>query len=231
MKPARLSTPDRDVGRPSIQPLVGRILDRMEALERRLATKDGGPAAMLSAEREMLAKLDMRAGDAVSLERKRVLQRVADEMYFKVPIDAGNCFFELGAAANGNGNAIVMAMPNAGPTTVGRQVDGRNLWTGTRPKMEIWYSSPVGAVATFDLTFDVRCFAAGATTAGTLLQVAWSAPGPAAAGDIVKTQAVITSGRLPRAEVVRVRLVRSGTDANANNLDVLLALVTFEEVA
>lgn len=175
---------------------------------------------------------DALAADAVSLERERILQRALDEVYFRVDLVHSNVLYGGAAATANNADARVMRFPDAGGFA-NMTVRTRDLWVATRPKLIVDYTSPVGSTANFDLAFVLFPFGPTGTTTATTLSVSWSAPGPAVANDILRTQGTITSGRFPSSPLgsVRCRLERLGTDANANDLDVLIAVVVFEETA
>jgi hypothetical protein len=237
MKPEKLSTPDRDVGRPSIQPLMRALIDRVESIERRLAQQNGAPAASLQAERSLLSRLDIRPGDGITLEQKRILSRALDEVYFRRELAAGLLVYEGGAADAVNLNAVVARMPHgaaapANNSFAHRKVAYRDLWARTRPRLNLWYTSPVGSTAAFDLRFQVRMYAPGGTTApATLFSVQLTPVGPAVANTVLFTTIVGTALVPSLPAPLRLTLVRLGGDANANDLDIVLGAVVFEEVA
>jgi len=178
--------------------------------------------------------LDPLTGDAVSLERKRALLRAVDETYFKVPLGSGYSVYEGAVVEVKNGDAFVMQFPAGAPTRANRMVEARALWALTRPRLDVWYSSPGGSVVPFNFGFVVRVYGAGSTTVNNTMTIDWTAPGPAAAGGVLKTT-VVGTARFPASPfgVAHFRLVRNrlANDANPNALDVLLAVVTMEEVA
>ena len=177
---------------------------------------------------------DSDSGDAVSLERKRVLLRAVDEAYFKVALGAGYSVYEGAVVETKNGDAFVMQFPAGVATRANRQVETRALWPLTRPRLDVWYSSPGGNVAAFNFGFVVRVYGAGSTTVNNTMTIDWTAPGPAVAGGVLKTT-VVGTARMPTSPfgVSHFRLVRNrvAIDANPNALDVILAVVTMEEVA
>lgn len=177
---------------------------------------------------------EIKDGDATSFQRQRVLLRAVDETYFKVPLGSGYCAYEGAIVETKNGDAFVMQFPAGAPTRANRQVESRALWALTRPRLDVWYSSPGGNVAAFNFGFVVRVYGAGSTTVNNVMTVDWTAPGPAAAGGVLKTT-VVGTARFPASPfgVSHFRLVRNrlANDANPNALDVLLAVVTMEEVA
>lgn len=166
-------------------------------------------------------------------ERQRGLVRAIDETYFRERIVANSVIYSAaGGATAVNGNTRVMRLPDALTTSASATFPARDLWVRTRPKVEVWYTSPTGSTNTFDLMFDLLWFGPGGNTTGGIMQVSWSPAGPAVANNILKTQAVQAS-LLPSSPfgVIRARVVRIGTDANIGDLDILQAVVTFEEVA
>lgn len=232
MKAASLDIPSRDLGKPSLRPLASKLIDRLEAIERKL-TPPGQPPPNLLTERMLLEQLDGRTGDAVAMERQRVLQRALDEVYFRPFIAAGKAMYVGAVTEVFNALAPVMRFPAGAATAATIVTPTRALWPRCRPRMEVIYTSAVGSTNLFSLRFTVRQFGAGGTTSPSALTVDWTAPGPAVANDVLATSAVITSGTLWSSPfgATRVSLTRLGPDGNANDLDVLLAVVTFEELA
>lgn len=178
---------------------------------------------------------ELLTADPITLERQRGRDRALDETYFREQLSQGRVHYTGTGAAAMNGNAPVMRFPAAVLGTASVMVPARELWVGTRPTITIWYTSPVGAVAAFNLRFIAFTFGAGSTTTAPLLDVFWTPPGPAVANTILTSKATITVGRFWSSPygVVKFQLVRHqpGVDANPNDLDVLLATVTLEEVA
>lgn len=175
---------------------------------------------------------DSLAGDTVTLENKRKLIRVIDETYFKVELGAGYCSYEGAAVDAKNGDALVMQFPAGAATRAYRHVVARQLWVGTRPRIEVWYSAPGGSVTPFNMGFVFRCFGVASSTVNVTGTLDWTPAGPAAAGTVMYTTAVM-GATMPSSPfgVVQIRLTRNrlANDANVNALDVLLAVVTFEE--
>jgi len=210
-----------------------RIVARIHELEKWRALKEGRPAPPPPSLPPMLPQRQPKAPGAV-LASQRTMQRAFDEEYFRAHLQPGNAVYYFGAAAGGSASADAMQFPDGAATIASCQVEEREHWVGTQPKVEIWYTSPVGNVATFDLTFLLLFFGAGGTTAGATRSGVWSPPGPAVAGTILKTQFLLTGGRAPSSPYgfCRLYLSRNGVaDANNGQLDVLLALVTMEERA
>lgn len=237
MKPTPLSLPARDLGLPSVKPLALKLIDRLEDLERRLAQQEGAPLAPvnLAAERLLADRLEGHVGHTAIMERERVLHRATDEAYFREQLSQGRVHYTGTGAAAMNVNAPVMRLPAGALGTASVMVPARELWVLTRPTVTIWYTSPVANVAAFNLRFAVFTFGAGSTTTAPLLDVFWTPPGPAVANTVLTSKATITSGRFWSSPygVAKLQLVRHqpGVDANPNDLDVLLAVCTFEEVA
>lgn len=174
------------------------------------------------------------ASDAVPLERKRVVQRGIDEMYFAAELRPGAVIYTGAGAADGmNALAPVMILPVAISSQATANFGARKLWPKTRTRITAIYTSPVGSANLFSLVFAVVFFGPGGTTTGPNFSVAWTAPGPAVANAILQTTAVITAGThlVTPFGVTRVQLRRAGPDANANDLHILWAGVSFEEVA
>lgn len=172
------------------------------------------------------------SAETVPLERQRARDRAVDETYFRVELAAGVCnYFGAVTEVDAN-NAVVMRFPNAASTYARRIVRGRDLWPRTRLRFDVWYTSPVGSTANFELLGVMWCHDAGGTVAGAGIAVTWTAAGPAVAGTPMKTSAVVTApvNSTPH-EVVRLAIGRNDPDANVNALDIFLCVATLEEVA
>jgi len=205
---------------------------RVYELEKRLATMEGRPAP--PAPPPILPPRTGRRAAGAGLDRQRKVLKALGETYFKVLLAPGICLYEGGVVTEVlNNDAWVMRFPDPATGTADRVVETRELWVNTRPRVDVWYTSPVGSTATFDFRLAVWVFGPTGTTTYTPLLVTWTAPGPAVANDILKTSAVITSSRFPSSPfgVTRFRLGRLTGDANANARDVLAAVVTLEELA
>lgn len=175
------------------------------------------------------------SGDAVPLEVKRVVQRAIDEMYFTAWIAAGDGVAEGIVTTPKNGDEVVMRFPVAVFGTdafVQRSVPARPLWVRTRPRLRIWYTSPVGSTNLFTIRFVLRVFGAGSSTTSTVFSVDVAAPGPTVA-NTVQVATVVGSALFPTSPlgVAQIRIGRIGGDGNGNDLHVLLATVIFEEIA
>lgn len=178
---------------------------------------------------------ELNDGDTVPLERKRALLRAVDETYFIVDIAAGDGVDEATITYPKNGDVIVRRIADAAAgtnTNFQRSVSTRKLWPGTIPRLNLWYTSPVGSTAAFSLRFVLRVFGAGAGMNSAVFVVDFTAPGPAVAG----TEAFISvkgGGLFPTSPygIAQFRLGRLGGDANANDLDILLAQFVMEEQA
>lgn len=178
---------------------------------------------------------DVMASDAVPLEVKRVFQRAIDETYFKAEIAAGTGVYEGAVTEPKNGDEVVMRFPAAAAGTnahVQRSVAARPLWVKTRPRLWIWYTSPVGSKLAFSIRFVLRVFGLASTTTNSVFTVDFTTLGPAAAGGIL-TATAVGSAIFPTSPygVAQIRVGRLGGDANPNDFDLLLAQVTFEEIA
>jgi hypothetical protein len=220
-----------------LKPLALKLIERLEAQERRLAKLERLPAkpVALSAERLLADRLEGHAGHNAVMERERVLHRALDEEYLTRELAPGRVLYEAGGLDAINANAGVMRLPATLVTVnpmVHSQVGMNSLWPRTRPRLNIWYTSTVGAVAAFNLRFQARLYAVGGTTApAVLFSTILTPPGPAVANTVLFATAlagaVIPSIPAP----LRFAVVRIGGDANANDLDILLAKVVFEESA
>lgn len=240
MKPVSLDIPSRDLGRSRIRDFGDALIRRLESVERRLAAKEpsraGTPPVILTTERALLDRLDSQTGDAVTLERQRILHRALDEEYFRREMSSGTVVYEGGTAADAiNQNSAVMRVPATGvgvPSMIHRTFGMNELWARTRPRLLLWYTSPVGSTANFDLRFQLRMFAVGGTTApGLLFSTNLVVPGPAVANTVLF--ATVVGGAVVPAipAPLRFTIARVGADPNVNALDIILAVVVFEEVA
>lgn len=177
----------------------------------------------------------VESGDAVPFEVKRAVQRAIDETYFKAEIAAGVGVYEGTVTEPKNGDEVVMRFPAAAAGTnahVQHSVAARPLWVRTRPRLWIWYTSPVGSTNAFSIRFVLRVFGSGSTSVNNIFTVDFIARGPAAAGGILSATAV-GSAIFPTSPygVAQLRVGRLGGDANPNDLDILLAQVIMEEIA
>jgi hypothetical protein len=245
VKPVHLGTPERDLGWAEIRPLAENLIQELErqakkiqALERsRPGLAEPSRPGGLAEARRLLTNLAMRTADTVTLERQRVLHRALDEEYFRRDLAPGMVTYEVGAADAANGLTAVMRLPAAAAGTfpmLHRTCRMNALVARTRPRLTMWYTSTVGSTANFDLRFQVRLHAIGAltTAAGSLVfSTQLLAPGPAVANTILS--ATVVGGAIMPAipAPVRLSVARIGGDPNVNALDILLAVVTFEEIA
>lgn len=241
MKAAGLQVPARDLGLPSIRPLAEALIKRLESLEARLAAQNlpvGSPVppVHLGAERALLSRLESRTADAVTLERQRIRDRTIDELALSVELAPGNVTYVLGGADAVNNNADVMQLPvtAAGVNPMAkRTVKLRDLWPRTRARLTMWYTSPGGSTNAFDLRFQLRHYPDAILTSGATLifSTQFTPAGPAVANTVLKTTVVGASVLPSLTGPLRFSITRIGADANANALDILLAVVTLEEVA
>jgi hypothetical protein len=180
---------------------------------------------------------DILAGDAVTLERKRALLRAIDETYFTVDFAPGLMIYEGGLITTPkNGNIFAARIPATAAGTnpsVYKTVSARKLWPRTIPRLKLWYTSPVGSTNTFSVRFVLWVIGAGALTSATaIFATDMLVPGPTIANTemfaTVKGGAMFPSSPFGGAEF---RIGRLGGDANANDLDILLAQVVMEESA
>lgn len=174
-------------------------------------------------------------GDVVPFEVKRAVQRAVDETYFKAEIAAGSGVYEGTVTEPKNGDEIVMRFPAAAAGTnahVQRSIAARPLWVKTRPRLWIWYTSPVGNRNTFSIRFVLRVFGPGSLTTSNVFTVDTTPSGPLVANTVMSATAV-GSAVFPSSPygVAQIRVGRLGGDANPNDFDLLLAQVTFEEIA
>jgi hypothetical protein len=188
----------------------------------------------MKAATQAIPSRDNKAADPISFAQQRVRNSAMDEMYFGAEIrPAAAVYVGTGAADGMNSFAPVMVLPAGVLSSASMNVAARQLWVKTRPQVTIWYTATVGSTNTFNFRFVAVFFGAGGTTTGPFWDVAWTAPGPAVANVILTTQVVITSGVFLSSPfgVVRFQIQRQGPDANANDLQILLASVKLQEVA
>jgi hypothetical protein len=180
---------------------------------------------------------DNLSADAVSLEEKRVLVRAVDETYFTVDLAPGLMIYEGGLITTPkNGNIFAARFPATAAGTnpsAYKTVSARKLWPRTVPRLKLWYTSPVGSVNTFSVRFVLWVIGAGAlTSTAAVFATDMLVPGPTIANTetfaTVKGGAMFPSSPFGGAEF---RIGRLGGDANANDLDILLAQVVMEESA
>lgn len=176
---------------------------------------------------------DVLAADAVTLERQRVIQRALDEVYLTATLAAGRVVYVGAVVEVQNNSAWVMRYPAGATTQAHASVARRQLWPRTVPRMTVYYTSAVGSTATFNMIFNVYAFGPGVTTAAaSVSSISWNPAGPAVANTILSTSATTSTPLVASpAGVVQLELRRRNGDANPNALDVLLAVVTFEESA
>lgn len=178
------------------------------------------------------ADKDIRDGDTVPLARKRSELRSLDETYFAAELRPGAVIYTGAGAVDGmNSFAPVLILPAAASTSAAANFGTRKLWPLTRPRLTVLYTSPVGSTALFGLTFTLVFLGPGVTTTAPFLSVTWTAPGPAVANTILSTSTTMSPHLTQPFGATKVQLRRNGPDANANDLHVILAGVTFEEVA
>lgn len=171
-------------------------------------------------------------------ERERVLQRALDEEYFQRSLEPGRVTYEAGGLdAQSGAFAEVMRLPIAAVGTfpqVHRTARMGALYPRTRPRLTMWYTSPVGSTATFDLRFQLRVYPAGNLTSAIgnrLFNTTFTPAGPAVADTILTTTVVGGAIMSSIPSPIRLTVARIGGDPNVNSLDILLAVITFEEIA
>lgn len=179
---------------------------------------------------------DLLAGDTVPLERKRALLRAIDEDYFRVDLGAGRVIYEGAVTEPKSGNIFAMRFPAAAAGTNAhayRAFGSKALWPRTVPRLNLWYTSPGASTNTFTVRFVMWVFGAGAlNSAAAIFSIDFTAVGPAVAGTEMFTT-VRGGAMFPSSPFggVEFRVGRVGGDANANDLDVLLAQIVMEESA
>lgn len=168
-------------------------------------------------------------------EIQRVRDRALDEEYFKRELASAHVTYENTAAAAKNGNAFVMRLPATLAGTnpqVHDVVLERDLWPRTRPRLTLWYTSPGASTNAFNLRFQMYHFPAGLTTAvAVVFSTVHQPAGPAVAGTILASTVVGGAVVPSLAAPIRFTVARIGGDTNPNDCDILLAVVTLEEVA
>lgn len=165
------------------------------------------------------------------LEVQRVRDRALDEEYFRRELAAGRVAYEGTVTEPLNGNVVCMRFAAGAEAHAQKTVLLRDLWPRTRPRLTLWYTSPVGSTATFTVRFRIRPFPAGGTTTSSGIFVDFTPAGPAVANTVM-TATVVIAGAMPSVQApMLLRVGRLAGDANANDLDILLAVITLEEVA
>lgn len=178
---------------------------------------------------------DSISADAITLERKRILQRAVDEVYFRIEIEPGQGVLS-GAATAVDGTTYAFDFedfPAAAGTNRRRNVRRKDLWPKTLIRMNVWYTSPVGSTNTFAIGVRVRQLGTGMSLATPALVANPTAnvPGPAVANDVLFATLTTTVALLPDPEVVGLSFTRNAPDANANALRVILVEFVCQEVA
>jgi hypothetical protein len=242
VKPATLGTPERDLGWAEIRPLAENLIEELERQAKKIQALEKGrqPAAPLASPglaeaRRLLSRLSLRTGDAVTLERQRVLHRAADETYFRLVFSPGEGVLD-GAATVVDGTTYVFPFedyPAAAIAMRRKNVKLRELWPRTRVRMNLFYTSPVGSTNTFTVGFRLRQVGTGMSLATPFLVANPTAnvPGPAVANDVLFATLTTTAAMLPTPEVVSLTFTRAAPDANANALRVILVEFVLQEVA
>lgn len=167
-----------------------------------------------------------------SRERERTLLRALDETYLTFSLAPGRVTYTGAVTEPVNGEIDVMRFPDGASTFARTTQPTRQLWAATRPRLTVWYTSPIGDTSNFTFRWVFRTFGAGSTTSNTVFTVDFSAPGPAVA-NTVQTVSVVGTAKFPSSPfgVTHVLLGRLGAaDANNRDLDVLLATITMEEI-
>lgn len=207
---------------------------RLYEAEKALAAIQRKPAPPAPPEPRTAVLASSRHAAGPAAARWRNLLGAVDEEYFRRELKPGCVVYEGTVTEPLVGNANVMRFAAAGAGVnahAATQVEQRALWALTRPRLLLWYSSPVGSTNTFSVRFVVRHFAVGNTLSNNVFVVDFTPPGPAVANTELFATVVGTAVMPVVPSPIQLRVGRLGGDANANALDVVLAVVVFEEVA
>lgn len=181
------------------------------------------------------APQDVDNAGTARFEKDRVLQRVLDEAYFPVEMEPGVGGLRGTSVVDSTTFSYTFEDFPPGVITVRRRARKlRGLWPKTGVRLNVWYTSPVGAIAPFTLNFSVRQLDAGLSlTAATLaINPTFTVPGPAVANDVLFATYRATDGLiLPAPRVCQFSLRRSAPDGNPNDFRFILAEFVLEEVA
>lgn len=173
---------------------------------------------------------DVKAGDAVTLERERIRQRATDELYYSMVLAPGS---------GGEGPAIDITtefhsfiLPAAALTPIHSTRPLRALWARTRVRVTAWVWTGGGVPGTFTLRLNAAQtgdgFAVGAPAYSVFNQDFTVTP---LTGKITKVMfnAAGTINSSP-GELVKIYLARLN-DGNGNALNLPCALIEFLEAA
>lgn len=178
---------------------------------------------------------DVDAVGASTLTPQRVRDRLIQEMYFRVPLEAGKGIVQGGpTVVDAATYGFTFEDIPAGVVTALRVGEGlRDLWPRTLIRVNVWYTSPVGSTNLFTFGIRLRQVAVGQLLSAPTVVVNqnWTAPGPAVANTALFTTFVASAVTLPAAAMCNLTLVRIGPDANANALRFIRADFIFQEVA
>lgn len=181
------------------------------------------------------APQDVERFDASRFEVDRATARALDKVYFRLPVEPG-AVPTFGAVVVDalTYSSPVMDLPAGALSGFRRTSVLHDMWPKTVAVLSLWYTSPVGSTATFNLVFNGRQIGVGLNLTG--YAVAFSSgtfaiPGPAVANDVLKTTFIAPAALLSSPELVAFTLARLGPDANANALRIVFGEIVLREVA
>lgn len=234
MKALQFIPPGRDVN-----DLLERLLDRVESEHEtveNLATEmdldDVVRDLDLSDEKQLLGELRQKSGDAVELQRQRILGKILDELYFRVLIEPGVGTL-LGTSTIAATGFSWEDFPPLVVTARRRTVRMPALWPRCRTRLNLWYTSSVGSTNTFNIRFNVRQLATGmlVTAPALLFSDTFTVPGPAVANTVLFATYRDPTPWLPAPELAVFSILRAGPDANLNDFRFIAAEFVLEEAA
>ena len=206
---------------------------RLYEVEKRQAEREGRPVPSRPEPPQPPQDLPQRSPGA-ERERQRTLLRAIDELYFRVEIEPGQGALDGASVIDATAVGFNFEdFPAGANTSRRRNVRRRDLWPKTLVRMNVWYTSPVGSTATFNLAMRVRQLGTGMSLGTPALVSAVNAlvPGPAVAGDILFATMVSTVALLPAPEVVGFSFASIVGGTNVNALRWILAEFVCQEVA
>ena len=208
------------------------------------ATSGKDPGERVVSLQQQVEHLDERARSLEGL-----LERVTKALNFgpiagAYPTETYDSVWLLPGCGVGDGNAIdfigglaggfnvgSVKLPNAIGSVYRWTVGVRENWRNQLASLTFSYSANAGSTANIDLTWQIHAFIAPATFPA-VASVAASYAGPVNAGEVVTATVLLNTGgtatvtKLSDA-FLRIQVVRSGTDANANDCYFLFGELRF----
>lgn len=173
---------------------------------------------------------DVKAGDAVTLERERIRRRATDELYYSMVLAPGTG--GEGPAIDATTEFHSFILPAAALTPIHSTRPLRSLWARTRVRVTAWVWTGGGVPGTFTLRLNVAQtgdgFAVGAPAYPVFNQDFTVTP----TTGVIKKVMFNGAGTINSSpgELVKVYLARLN-DGNANGLFLACALIEFLEAA